>query len=138
MASPLTLSRDRRFRLRICSEADHRPDFGRSDLSWRKLLEMPLPALAMNASSDDARPILFGLLADGSAETRFVGLKDAPWGDGRAASARPRFSPSGDWYGRWAIQSLYGTLGTQAVPMDRGVRPEDIVIIGPRRHVRRS
>nr|WP_318284407.1 hypothetical protein [Methylobacterium sp. NI91] len=123
------LPRDGRVGLRICSDACHRPDFGRSDLPWRKLLEMPLPALAMNASNDDARPILFGLLADGSGEARFAGLTDAPWGNDRASSARPRFSPSSDWYGRWRIQTLHGTLEPGAAAMDRGVCPEDIVIL---------
>ena len=98
---------------------------------------MSLPAPAMNASSDDTQPILFGLLTDGSGETRFAGLNEAPWGGGRASSARPRFSPSGDWYGRWAIQLLHGTLAPQVAPMNRGVCPEDILVLGPRRHGQR-
>ncbi|BAU89202.1 hypothetical protein MPPM_0597 [Methylorubrum populi] len=99
---------------------------------------MSLPTLAENVSGHDARPILFGLFADGSGETRFLGLDGAPFGDLRARSERPRFSPSGDWYGRWAVQPLHGILTPRTDPEDRGVCPEDIVVLRPRHHVRRS
>jgi len=127
--------RDHRAGLRICSAANDRPDFGRFDQTSRKLLEMPLPTLAKNPSDRDVQPILFGLLADGSGEARFAGTPFALVGPSSEAA---RFSPSRDWYGRWAVQPLHGSLQRDATRMDRGVCPEDIVILGPRRHTRRS
>ncbi|CAO4186400.1 hypothetical protein [Methylorubrum extorquens] len=95
---------------------------------------MSLPNLAKNASDRDVQPILFGLLADGSGEARFGA--GAPIEVGPSSEAA-RFSPSRDWYGRWAVQPLHGNLAPDATRMDRVVCPEDIVILGPRRHARR-
>lgn len=95
---------------------------------------MSLPNLAKNASDRDVQTILFGLLADGSGEARFGA--GAPIDVGPSLEAA-RFSPSRDWYGRWAVQPLHGILAPDATRMDRVVCPEDIVILGPRRHARR-
>lgn len=97
---------------------------------------MSLPNLAKNASNRDGQPILFGLLADGSGETRFVGA-GAPFEPAGRSSQAARFSPSRDWYGRWAVQPLHGILKQDATRTDRAVCPEDIVILGRRRHTRR-
>ncbi|TFZ58950.1 hypothetical protein E4V01_10305 [Methylorubrum sp. Q1] len=96
---------------------------------------MSLPNLAKNASDRDVQPILFGLLADGSGEARFAGAGTPiePVGISEAT----RFSPSRDWYGRWAVQPLHGILKSDATRTDRVVCPEDIVILGPHRHGRR-
>lgn len=96
---------------------------------------MSLPNLAKNAPDRDVQPILFGLLADGSGEARFgAGLPIDPAG---ISSEAVRFSPSRDWYGRWAVQPLHGILKPDATRTDRVVCPEDIVILGPRRPARR-
>ncbi|WHQ70630.1 hypothetical protein [Methylorubrum extorquens] len=95
---------------------------------------MSLPNLAKNVSDHDVQTIVFGLLADGSGEARFAGAPIEPAGPSWEAA---RFSPSRDWYGRWAVQPLHGILKQDATPMDRVVCPEDIVILGPRRHARR-
>ncbi|MBB5760411.1 hypothetical protein HNR01_000006 [Methylorubrum rhodesianum] len=97
---------------------------------------MSLPTPADTVLSPDARPILFGLFADGSGEARFVGLDSAPFGEFRSLSERPRFSASSDWYGRWAVPPLHGTLTSVAKRDDRGVCPEDIVILRPHRRTR--
>ncbi|CAO4136958.1 hypothetical protein [Methylorubrum extorquens] len=96
---------------------------------------MSLPNLAKNTSDRDVQPILFGLLADGSGEARFAG-PGTPIEVGPSSEAA-WFSPSRDWYGRWAVQPLHGILKQDATRMDRVVCPEDIVILGPRRHARR-
>jgi hypothetical protein len=95
---------------------------------------MSLPNPAKNASDRDVPTILFGLLADGSGEARFAGAPIEPAGPSSEAA---RFSPSRDWYGRWAVQPLHGILKQDATRMDRVVCSEDIVILGPRRHARR-
>ncbi|MEH3117395.1 MAG: hypothetical protein PGN25_07245 [Methylorubrum populi] len=89
---------------------------------------MSLPDLADAASSGDARPILFGLFADGSGDARFalVGGAEAP--PSRGLPGRPRFSPAGDWYGRWAVQPLHGVLA-QRPGESGGVCPDDIVVV---------
>ncbi|MBD8905893.1 hypothetical protein MZTS_03945 [Methylorubrum zatmanii] len=92
---------------------------------------MSLPDLATNASRSGSRPILFGLLADGSGAARFS-AGPAPLMPSPGEPACSRFSPSADWYGRWAVRPLRGVLAAgpdAAAP----IRPEDIVVLAPRR-----
>ncbi|KQQ27232.1 hypothetical protein ASF53_20310 [Methylobacterium sp. Leaf123] len=98
---------------------------------------MSLPNLAKNASDRDLQPILFGLLEDGSGEARFAGAGGAfePVGPSSEAGW---FSPSRDWYGRWAVRPLHGILKPDATRGERVVCPEDIVILAPRRYTRRA
>lgn len=93
---------------------------------------------AETASNRDPQPILFGLLADGSDEARFACLRAAAFGGGPVSPELSRFSPSDDWYGRWAVRPLHGTLTPRAKRVESGVCPEDIVVLGPRHQARRS
>ena len=93
---------------------------------------MPLSDRATIASNREAHPILFGLFADGSGESRFR-LPDA----GRLTASSglaggPGFSPSGDWYGRWTVTPLHGVLATPAAPAGT-VCPDDIVVLASAR-----
>lgn len=113
--------------LRICRRRGSRPDFGRCDAAPRKLFVMSVSDRATTASTGKAHSILFGLLADGSGNARFRSL------DGRRPAAGPEpssggFSPSDDWYGRWAVQPLHGVLAPLAGSAD-GVCPHDIVVL---------
>ncbi|MGW5960245.1 hypothetical protein [Methylorubrum thiocyanatum] len=99
---------------------------------------MPLPNRATNAANRDAHPILFGLLADGSGEARFTQSGGTPLDPVRASPDALHFSPSRDWYGRWDVRPLHGTLMQDAERMDGSVCPDDIVVLRPRRPARRA
>ncbi len=99
---------------------------------------MSLPNLAKNAADRDAQTILFGLLADGSGASRFAGADGTPFGAVRPSADSSRFSPCRDWYGRWAVQPLRGTLMPDARRRNGSVCPDDIVVLEPRRRARWS
>lgn len=97
---------------------------------------MPLPNRASNTANRDVHTILFGLLADGTGQARFSLNGGSLLDPARASSEPPHFSPSRDWYGRWVVRPLHGTLMRDAKPMDGGVCPDDIVVLRPRRPAR--
>lgn len=92
---------------------------------------MTLPESAMNASQGGLHPVLFGLLADGSGEARFAGCP-AVHASSPVDPGWSHFSPSGDWYGRWAVRPLRGVLAEPPNAGAGSVSPEDIVILAPR------
>ncbi|MBB2961663.1 hypothetical protein FHU13_002047 [Methylobacterium sp. R2-1] len=99
---------------------------------------MSLTNCAEKVSNRKVQPILFGLLSDGSGEVRFACLRSAAFESGPASRESSRFSPSSDWYGRWAVQPLHGTLMQKARRVERSVCPDDIVVLGSTRRTGQS
>lgn len=90
---------------------------------------MPLPEPAHDVSQSGARTTLFGLFADGSGEARFAPIDDVPFAASPGRTCRDaRFSPAGDWYGRWAVTPLHGILAGCSRPT-AGINPEDVVVV---------
>lgn len=124
----LAPGQDGRAGRRTCKAASTRPDFGRTDPASRKRLVMSLSDRATIAPNREAHPILFGLFADGSGESRFRLPDAARLTASPGLAGGSGFSPSGDWYGRWTVRPLHGVLATNAAPAGT-VCPDDIVVL---------